>query len=252
MVVVSPGTFAEPLARPVTEDPGAFEAAIRIEYYTDPLCCWSWALEPVWRQIRRRYGAALSWSCVLGGMIESWATFKDPLNDIGRPAQIAPLWHMAGRAAGVAIDPAIWHLDPPASSYPASVAVKAAALQGTEAGERYLLLVREGVMTRRLNVARRQVLLQLGDEMAAYMPGRFDVARFAGGLAGPEARGAFTADLQRVRFLGIGRFPTIVAHGVTGSRMAVGYRPADVMERMLLSVSGEDARFAGGAGERAG
>lgn len=237
MVVVSSGTRAEPVTQ-VTGASGAAEEVIRLEYYTDPLCCWSWALEPVWRQLRQRYGPALSWHCVLGGMIESWATFRDPLNDVARPPQLAPLWHMAGRATGVAIDPAIWHIDPPASSYPASVAVKAAGLQGTEAGERYLVLAREAVMTRRLNVARRDVLRQLGAELGARMPGRFDAGRFAGDLAGDEARDAFAADLQRVRFLGIGRFPTIVVHGARGSRIAVGYRPADVMEQMFAAVRG--------------
>lgn len=242
---------AEPLAVAVTGEPETAEGSIQVEYYTDPLCCWSWALEPVWLQLRQRYGSALSWRCVLGGMIESWETFRDPLNDIGRPAQLAPLWHMAGRATGAAIDPGIWHIDPPASSYPASVAVKAAALQGEQAGERYLGLVREAVMVRRLNVARREVLLQLGDELGVFRPGRFDVARFAEELAGDEARDAFTADLQRVRFLGIGRFPTIVVHGVKGSRIAVGYRPVEVLERMLLAVSGAGAP-AGAAGERSG
>ena len=207
--------------------------AIEVEYFTDPLCCWSWAFEPVWRTLRMRYGSALSRRSVLGGMIESWTTFRDPLNDVGRPVQLAPLWHMAGRTTGVPIDPAIWHSDPPASSYPASVAVKAAALQGMEAGDRYLFLVREAVMIRRLNVARRDVLLRLGAELAAAIPDAFDPRRFGEDLAGDAAAGAFTADLRRTRFLGIGRFPTIIVHGPAGSRIAVGYRPADVMERMI-------------------
>lgn len=239
MVRVSPGTPAEPVAGPVTSASIAADRAIRVECYTDPLCCWSWALEPVWRLLRQRYRERLSRRSILGGMIESWTTFRDPLNDVGRPSQLAPLWHLAGRATGVAIDPAIWHVDPPGSSYPSSVAVKSAALQGDEAEDRYLLLVREAVMTRRLNVARREVLLQLGDELAVGMPGRFDVTRFAADLAGDEAAAAFTADLQRVRFLGIGRFPTIVVHGAKGSRIAVGYRPADVMERIFQAVSEE-------------
>jgi hypothetical protein len=48
---------------------------------------------------------------------------------------------------------------------------------------------------------------------------------------------AFRADLQRTRFLRIGRFPTLIAHGACGSRIAVGYRPADVMDRMIAAVS---------------
>lgn len=211
---------------------------VRVEYYTDPLCCWSWAFEPVARQLRQRFGPSLEWSTVLGGMIETWATFRDPMNDVGAPPQLAPVWHMSGRATGAPIDPAIWHLDPPASSYPASVAVKAAGLQGLHAAEAYLALARHAVMTRRLNIARRDVLLALGGELASSGACSFDAGRFATDLGGGEAIEAFRADLQRTRFLRIGRFPTLIVHGASGSRIAVGYRPVDVMERILAAVSG--------------
>lgn len=174
---------------------------------------------------------------MLGGMIEAWATFRDPMNDVGAPPQLAPLWHMAGHATGVSIDPAIWHVDPPASSYPASVAVRAAGLQGVPAAEAYLGLAREAVMTRRLNIARRDVLVALGGELAASGACTFDMDRFESDLAGPDAIEAFRADLQRTRFLRIGRFPTMIVHGPAGSRIAVGYRPADVMERILAAVT---------------
>lgn len=237
MVDVSAGSAREPVEGSIAERGGAASTPIRIEYYTDPLCCWSWAFEPVWRQFRQRHGSGLACTVVLGGMIESWGTFRDPMNDIGVPPQLAPLWHLAGRTTGVPIDPAIWHLDAPASSYPASVAVKAAGLQSSEAAERYLALAREAVMTRRLNIARPDVLRQLASELAVLMPRAFDVARFSADLVGEEATELFRADLQRVRFLRIGRFPTIVAHGPGHSRIAVGYRPIDAMERLLAMVT---------------
>jgi predicted DsbA family dithiol-disulfide isomerase len=158
------------------------------------------------------------------------------MNDVRRPAQLAPLWHMAGRATGVAIDPAIWHLDPPASSYPACIAVKAAALQGSDAARGYLSLTRAAVMTRRLNVARRNVLLQLADELAG-MTDTFDARRFERDLGSDDALEAFRGDLQRVRFVQIGRFPTLIVHGALQSRIAVGYRSSDVLEEILSTAS---------------
>jgi len=201
------------------------------------LCCWSWEFEPVARQLQQRHGARLEWSVVLGGMIDTWATFRDPMNDVGAPAQFAPLWHMAGRAGGTPIDPAIWHLDPPGSSYPASVAVKAAGLQSGEAAQMYLRMAREAVMTRRLNIARRDVLLTLGRELAAAGSCSFDADVFATELGRDAALEAFRADLQRTRFLGIGRFPTFIVHGASSSRIAVGYRPVEVMDRIIAAVS---------------
>lgn len=237
MVDVSARPAGEPVA-PALADATTVAAPVRLEYYTDPLCCWSWAFEPVWRQLRQRHGARLSRTVVLGGMIESWASFRDPLNDVGAPPQLAPLWHLAGRATGVPIDPAIWHHDAPASSYPASVAVKAAGLQGVDAEERYLWLAREAVMTRRLNIARPEVLRQLAAELEVQQPRAFDAARFAADLAGKDAIERFRHDLQRVRFLRIGRFPTLVMHGPAGSRIAVGYRPLDALERLMALVDG--------------
>jgi predicted DsbA family dithiol-disulfide isomerase len=211
-------------------------APLRIDYYTDPLCCWSWALEPVWRSIRWRHGARLEWRCVLGGMLESWRSYRDPFNDVNRPPQMAPVWHFAGQTAGVPIDPGIWHADPPESSFPASLAVKAAALQGADLGDAYLALAREAVMTRRRNIARLDVLSGLARELAAMRPDTFDADRFDADLGGDAAKQAFAGDLRQVRLLRIGRFPTFVVHGPGGRRIAVGYRPADVVESIIDAV----------------
>jgi predicted DsbA family dithiol-disulfide isomerase len=228
---------AEPDAGAVSGSP----APVRIDFYTDPLCCWSWVMEPVWRSIRRRRGPALRWRSVLGGMIESWSHFSDPLNDVHRPPQMAPLWHFAGRTGGVPIDPGIWHVDPPASSYPASVAVKAVAFQGRDMGEAYLARAREAAMTRRLNIARREVLLQIAAELQIEHPRAFDAARFAVDLETDAALDAFRSDLQEARMHRIGRFPSIVVHGPAGSRIAVGYRPAHAIERMIDATLPGDA-----------
>jgi predicted DsbA family dithiol-disulfide isomerase len=211
-------------------------APIRIDYYTDPLCCWSWALEPVWRSIRRRHGTQLEWRTVLGGMIENWSTYRDPVNDVHRPMHMAAVWHFAGKTAGVPIDPSIWHVDPPASSFPASLAVKAAALQGVDHGDAYLAHVREAAMLRRMNIARTDVLCELAGELATLQPEGFDAERFAEDLGGAAAKQAFAADLQRVHLLRIGRFPTFVVHGPDGSRIAVGYRPVEVIESLIDAV----------------
>jgi predicted DsbA family dithiol-disulfide isomerase len=100
-------------------------------------------------------------------------------------------------------------------------------------------------MTRRLNIARPEVLRQLAGELAVMMPRVFDASRFADDLVGDQARELFRADLQRVRYLRIGRFPTLVLHGERESRIAVGYRPVEAVERLLASVERRDAAAGG-------
>jgi predicted DsbA family dithiol-disulfide isomerase len=228
----------KPDADPLT---GVAAPAVRIDYYTDPLCCWSWALEPVWQSIDRRSGGRVARRVILGGMIEGWSQYRDPLNDVGRPAQMAPHWFAVSQHAHVPINPDIWHVDPPQSSYPACVAVKAAGLQGRAAGEQYLRLTREAVMTRRLNIARREVLRQLARELAVMQPRAFDPERFDQDLVDRPASEAFADDLRQVQLHRIGRFPTLVFHGVRGSRIAIGYRPVEAMDAIIRAVSDGEA-----------
>src|SRR5947209_18180460 len=68
------------------------ETAVFVEYYTDPLCSWSWAFEAQWRRLRYECAGRLSWCYRMGGLIADWQSYEDPLNDISSPAQMGPQW----------------------------------------------------------------------------------------------------------------------------------------------------------------
>jgi hypothetical protein len=72
--------------------------------------------------------------------------------------------------------------------------------------------------------------------LAVLRPDAFDPERFGADLGGTAATEAFASVLQQVRLLRIGRFPTFVVHGAAGSRIAVGYRPADAIESIIEAV----------------
>ena len=192
-------------------------------------------METVWSSIDRRFSGRLTRRIVLGGMLESWGAYHDPVNDVGRPAQMAPLWFAASQRTGVPMSATVWHVDPPGSSWPASVAVKAAAIQGDSCGAAYLRLAREAVMVRGLNIARPAILRQLGLELAVADPGGFDADRFQRDLVSDAASEAFAADLREARQLGVGRFPTLIVRGPLGGRMAVGYRDVSQVTAMLAA-----------------
>jgi putative protein-disulfide isomerase len=213
-------------------------AVVEAVLYTDPLCSWSWAFEAPARRLRHELGGQLAWHTVLGGLLPDWESYKDPLNDVGRPTQMGPSWREVHHLSGMPLDETIWLLDPPASSYPASVAVKAAGRQGAAAGEAYLRRVREAVMLERRNVARREVLLALADELAARGPESFDAVRFRADLDGEAALDAFRENLKDVRFRGIGRFPTLLFRLPDGrGRMQVGYRPYPALRAALAELA---------------
>ena len=196
-----------------------------VHYYTDPLCCWSWAFEKTWQQFLDEFHDRISVQYILCGMIPDWNTYNDPMNSVSRPLQMAPVWMHASQVSYTPIDYTIWHDDPPASSYPACIAVKCAALQSAETEQRYLYKVREAVMVRKMNIAREEVLLALANELADARDD-FDAVKFADDLKRGNGKAAFRSDLQKAAFHKIGRYPTLTMTPAAGDAiMIVGFRP---------------------------
>lgn len=207
-----------------------------ITYYTDPLCPWSWAVEAQWRRLRFEFEGRIAWRYVMGGMIADWKSYHDPLNAVHNPGQMALQCFQARQLTGIPLTEHVWRDDPPASSYPACLAVKAAELQGVRTGESYLRRVREAVMLRGLNVARAEVLLQLAEELAAD-PSEvdpLDPSRFHDDILGSCVAGALQDDLQEVAYRRIERFPTLTLSADRASRIVLaGYRPYAVIRRAM-------------------
>jgi putative protein-disulfide isomerase len=215
--------------------------SVQIEVYTDPLCCWSWGLEPQWRKLRFAYKGKLKWRYRMGGLIPNWETFNDPMNAISRPLQMGPLWMEARYTTGMPIADKVWFQNAPSSSYPACIAVKAAELQSPVAAENYLRRVREAVMLHGQNIANWDVLLRVGKELTQEHPDMLDADRFEADLSGQEARKAFEEDLRQVRLHNISRFPTLTMRreGAGEGVMIVGYRPYEALEKALHQVAPE-------------
>lgn len=203
---------------------------VQIEYFTDPLCCWSWSFEPHWRKFINENKHQISWKYRMGGMIQDWKTYNDPLNDISRPAQMAPLWLQAKYTTHTEIDPDIWLEDPPATSLTACMAVKCAELQSPAAGDAMLLCLRKAVMTRKMNIAKKQVVLDLAKEMSDLYPVP-DFEKFKSDFEQNNALPQLKEDLQITKLKNIGRFPTIIMRRpmLTKGLIITGYRPYEVL-----------------------
>lgn len=210
---------------------------VMISYYTDPLCCWSWAIELSWKRLRAEFQDHIEWRYVMGGMIQDWKTYDDPMNCISRPIQFGPVWMHASQVAGVPIDFDIWHKDPPLSSYPSCVAVKCAELQSPLAGELLLYDLREAVMTKGLNISRESVIISVAEELSAKDGEVFSVRKFQEAWHDGLGADAFREDLQRTRFLKIGRYPTFTfTHAGVAGIIITGFRPYDVLRQALTQM----------------
>jgi predicted DsbA family dithiol-disulfide isomerase len=210
---------------------------LEIVFYTDPLCCWSWAFEPQWRKLRYEFEGEFLWRYCMGGLIPSWKNFNDTANFVSRPIQMGPVWMEASHNSGMKIESSIWAEDPPASSYPACIAVKCASGQSFEAGEKYLRMLREAVMLHKKNIARVEVLTEIAGELSQLIHG-FDVQKFKDYLSNDNGLEAFRKDLQEVQNLNISRFPSLIIRKPNQpSLILTGYRPYPVLLEAMKQIA---------------
>ncbi|MDH4228980.1 MAG: DsbA family protein [Nitrospirota bacterium] len=170
---------------------------IAADYFTDPVCSWSWANEPVLRRLLCAYGHDMVIHHRMGGLLGSRdAAFVDAQNALSGPDPVQYREHQdeVCRGAQVPFDARVWDRHAPLSSYPACIAVKAAGLQGAGFEAAYLRRVREAFFTECRPVDSRDALLALAREVTG-----LDLERFAVEVDGPLARENFAADLVATR-----------------------------------------------------
>ncbi len=210
---------------------------LSIVYYTDPLCCWSWAFEPHWKAIRQVYEGNMNIRYCMGGLIESWQNYYDPVNAVTKPIQMGPVWMEVSHLTGVHIDNTIWVKDPPVSSYLACTAVKCAAMQSFKAGDGYLSMLREALMVHGKNISKQSTLINIAEEFAAVHTG-FNMSQFRDDLVNGEGFKAFASDLQEIRYKNISRFPTLVINqGNKPGILITGYKPYEAIINAITEMA---------------
>lgn len=222
------------------------DQAIEVTIYTDPLCCWSWAFEPQLQQLKSKLTGRATWQYRMAGLLPSWNNFHDEVNSVTRPVQMGPIWMHAGQIANMPINHQVWMKDPPASSYPACVAVKCAQLQSAASGEVMLQLLREACMTEGKNIARQAVLFNVAEKLASMNPS-FNLNQFKDDYLNDKGLEAFRADLDLVRYYNINRFPTLIIKAGKKSIIISGYRHStDVIKAIETIAPGTTLPLANG------
>ncbi len=154
-----------------------------MRYHTDPACSASWSCEPRLRRLMVEFGVEVEITYVMGGLARE---FEDR-------AGLVMTWLEHSAESGMPVDPRIWANGSPRSSYPACIAVKAAAEQGREAEERYLRALREGFMCRRRKLDAPEALVEEARDEG------LDPQRFRIDLESHGSLEAFGADLEETR-----------------------------------------------------
>ena len=199
----------------------------RVEYYTDPLCCWSWGMEPQMRKLRYLLKDRLQIEYIMGGLIRDWDHFSDHMNDVNHPSQVGPLWMEARHTTGQPMDEFLWIKDPVDTTYPACMAVKAAQIQSGVAGEAMLRELREAVMLHQRNIANKEVILNVASRLGEKNVLNF--VAFKNSWMSEKAADLFRKDLEQIKIKGITRFPTLLISNNKRTIQITGYRPFEVL-----------------------
>jgi 2-polyprenyl-6-methoxyphenol hydroxylase-like FAD-dependent oxidoreductase/predicted DsbA family dithiol-disulfide isomerase len=201
---------------------------IQVLYFTDPVCSTCWIIQPLLRKLHLEYGKYLDIKYCMGGLLPSWENYNR--GKIKQPSDAAQHWEDVCRQYHIPLDGDVWIEDPLPSSYPPSIAFKAAQMQDTDKAILFLRRIKEMLFLEKKNIIKWEYL-----EKAAFETG-LDSARLKRDFDG-RASELFRADLQLADDLSIKVFPTLIFSDGTGSlsRLA-GYHPYEKFESIIRKI----------------
>lgn len=182
-----------------TDTVSTIEKPIRLIYFTDPICSSCWGIEPQLRKLKLEYGDNIEIDYRMGGLLPDWSYNS---GGISKPSDVAHHWDEVSVYYDMPIDGDVWLEDPLPSSYPPSIAFKAAQMQDHAKAVAFLRAIREMVFLQKKNITRWE---NLG--LAAQRIG-LDTAQLKKDYDG-NAKVFFEADLKLAREWGVRGFPTM-------------------------------------------
>lgn len=200
---------------------------VKVIYFTDPICSSCWGIEPQLRKLKLEYGNSIEIEYRMGGLLPDWSYNS---GGISKPSDVAHHWDEVSLYYDMPIDGDVWLEDPLPSSYPPSIAFKAAEMQGKEKAILFLREIREMVFLQKKNIAKWENL-----EIAAKKVG-LDVKQFTTDFNG-KAKTLFEEDLHFARQNGVRGFPTLFFIDATGQKEIVyGSKPYAFYENAILKL----------------
>jgi predicted DsbA family dithiol-disulfide isomerase len=198
---------------------------LEIYMFVDPLCPECWALEPIIKKLQIEYGRFFSIKYILSGRLASLNISKKQKYE-----NIADLWEKTASRTGMSCDGSLWFDTPIASPYLASIAIKAAELQGRKAGIRFLRKLQEGIFLEKQNISSFEVLKDIANSTG------LDVDEFVLDIHSESAGKAFQCDLKITSEMEVDEIPTLVFFNENIEEEGIkitGYYPYEVYEQIL-------------------
>lgn len=211
----------------VAQEPYEVIDKVKIIYFTDPICSSCWGIEPQLRKLELEYGHAIELDIHMGGLLPDWSYNS---GGISKPSDVAHHWDEVSQHYDMPIDGDIWLEDPLDSSYPPSIAFKAAQFQDPKKAVVFLRKMREFLFLEKKNITRWEHLA------AAAVYAGLDEQKLKSDYEG-RARESFQKDLQLGAQLGVRGFPTMIFVGGNQRQTIIrGSQPYRVYEDAVLAL----------------
>lgn len=172
---------------------------LEIYLFIDPLCPECWALEPVIKKLLIEYGRFFTLKHVLSGKLATLNIRKKQ-----KLETIAHTWERTASRSGMSCDGSLWLENPIPAPYAASIAIKAAELQGKRAGIRFLRKLQELLFLEKQNISDVAVLVECAKSVG------LDIDEFIKDLHSNSAAKAFQCDLKITSEMDVQEVPTLV------------------------------------------
>ena len=195
---------------------------IIITNFTDPVCVWCWATEPVFRALETHYPGKIEFRYITGGLVDNIDNFSDPGNDInagsdGANAQIMSHWLESADRHGMPIKSEGFNLfskEYP-STYPQNIAYKAAQIVDVDKADSYLRRIREATYTEGKVTSNLDVQIELAKDVG------IDTEALLKVINNGQAEKKFKADLGITYSTGVNSFPSFLVKSAQARQVLV-------------------------------
>ncbi|WP_238985082.1 ClpXP adapter SpxH family protein [Bacillus kwashiorkori] len=198
--------------------------------FIDPLCQHCWALEPIIKKLLLEYSQYFSLTYVLTGKLQHLNPLPKKVKRIStspRPYDHnRPCPHCENVAGQHGIT----------SPFLASIAIKAAELQGRKAGIRFLRKLQEYLFLKGENITDVNILLECAKEV------QLDVHEFQNDIHSVSTSNAFQCDIQISNEMGVEEIPSLVLFNNNSEQPGLkvtGVHQYEIYEEVLVEMLGE-------------
>lgn len=206
---------------------------LEVYMFIDPLCTDCWALEPIIKKLQVEYGHYFSITYVLSGKLTS---LNPPSYRFKK--NTTPHSHSQKTVKRKCIDCNDVQSEVNlASPFIASVAIKAAELQGRKSGIRYMRKLQEHLFFKNQDITQMETLLVCARDA------NLDVKEFQRDILSDSTTHAFQCDLKITNEMSVNETPTIVIFNNKTDEEGlkiVGVHNYDVYQSIIAEVLGEE------------